>query len=511
MATGAEKEGLSTEAVTPQFLQRVFDVSCANSSIPYCYTTDESDLVCFWESDLMDNSSYTFQYEYDGQVKSCKLETEVASSHSFWYICNFPTSDVISFSPIQIFVNGSRTLHEKSIYTDQVVFLEPPRNVTVKESNTPRVYIVSWETPIKRFDDSITYQVSCGSLEGVEQMTEVPGATERNEVILTQFETNTQYSIRVRAKMNGLTYNGYWSEWTQPVIIRTDFDPFYIVLFVFIAMLVIFVTLFLLLKYIRVIKHLVWPQVPTPESHFQDLFTIHRGNFKLWLGQADFYLMWISRHIFYEDPYSTLEVLSEVPSATSQSSPGQLSSKDNYVILNDSIIPQLPLRMEPGRNQHFSWAEKKMEINTFRPHNEKTSKIETILVRHDWVETESSGTSHTESGFVETPVMESSLDDGSKCESELVRTTVEDDWLKMPCVENFCSEGGKQSPVSSFEYTVVETCDGLLSPKPRPPPTSPPSLKYAYLLMSKSGEESRPPSPNFYQNDQFIPPVYSQC
>lgn len=75
------------------------------------------------------------------------------------------------------------------------------------------------------------------------------------------------------------------------------------------------------------------------------------------------------------------------------------------------------------------------------------------------------------------------------------------------------SEEGKHSPASSFEYTVLETCDGLLSPRTRSiPPRQP--LKYAYLLMSESGEESPPPSPNIYQNSpagQYSAPVYSQC
>ncbi|CAH2272963.1 erythropoietin receptor [Pelobates cultripes] len=443
--------------------------------------------------------------------------TQASSADTWWHICNFPMSDVNSFTPIDIGVsksdNSSKVMYRKTVYTDQVVFLEPPRNVTVKETNTPRVYMVFWEPPIMSFEDSITYQVRCTPTNDDEQMNEGDGITGQNNFLLTPLNANTRYSIRVRAKMNGYSYNGYWSEWTQPIVVQTGFDPLYIVLCVAVALLMVIIPLFLLLKYISIIKHKIWPQVPTPESHFQDLFTIHKGNFQLWLGQADFYLMWFSRHIFYEAPYSALEVLSELPSAPMPQCPAiQLPSKDNYVILNDNIMPQLPA-MVNGRWQPFSWTEPPgRESIVFNPEPEETTKRKNGLVGFGWLETQSTETNHTDSGVGEASTIEKSQEETFKCENDMIKgPKIESDWLKMSFVDNYCPEEGKQSPASSFEYTIVETCDGLLSPKPRPLPPSPPSLKYAYLLMSDSGEESRPPSPNLYQNNQFLPPLYSQC
>ncbi|XP_053320791.1 erythropoietin receptor [Spea bombifrons] len=518
---------LSKEIQTPQFLRRVYEVIHVNSTAPYCFTTTGSELVCFWQSSEKENSSYTFEYQSQDQPrKSCALTTEADPEDTWWYICNFPALDVFSFEPINITLtrhhHDELTLYQKVFYTNDLVFLEPPRNVTVTEK-TFGGYLVSWEPPSMSFEDSIKFEVKYSSSE---EDTHTESVDKGLSVLLMDLKALTQYTVYVRARLDGISYSGYWSEWTPPVIIETSIDPLQIMLYVFGSLLLVTIPLLLILKYISVIKHKVWPQIPTPDSHFRDLYTIHKGNFKLWLGQADFYRVWTSRHTFYDDPYSALEILSELSSTvTSPRSSVQLPAKDNYVILNEKIVPHLSARVAMGRHQ-TAWMEpQRRNFNhfndQFEEHGpEETSKREARLVAYDSLETQSTELSQEEPGFEEAPILKIGHGESYGHENDFLEAPqIEDDWQNSD-VNHLRSKEGKHSPASSFEYTVVETCEGLLSPKPRPPrppcpPCPPPpsslSLKYAYLLMSGSGEESRPPSPNIYQNDHLLHQVYSQC
>ncbi|MEE6525253.1 hypothetical protein FKM82_025134, partial [Ascaphus truei] len=223
----------------------------------------------------------------------------------------------------------------------------------------------------------------------------------------------------------------------------------------------------------------VWPEVPTPDSHFHGLFTIHKGNFKLWLGQADSYLVWISRHLFHEDASSTLEVLSELP-ALPRSSP-HLPPKDGYVDLDENLLPRAP-----GLGGGFlRW----MEVTRGEDRPLEVPSGESCQGE----------AGRCENGQRDAPREESPLGEAPRVE--------------VPRDNYLTSQEGKESPTSSFEYTILENVEGLLSPKPRPPPPRS-ALKYAYLPMSDSEGYILPPPPNLYQNSlnpHLPPPVYSQC
>ena len=43
----------------------------------------------------------------------------------------------------------------------------------------------------------------------------------RSEVVLRGLSPGTIYMVRARGKLDGISYNGYWSAWTQPVSMET--------------------------------------------------------------------------------------------------------------------------------------------------------------------------------------------------------------------------------------------------------------------------------------------------
>jgi hypothetical protein len=42
-----------------------------------------------------------------------------------------------------------------------------------------------------------------------------------SELILRGLQSGTKYKVRIRVKLDGISYSGYWSAWTDPVLMET--------------------------------------------------------------------------------------------------------------------------------------------------------------------------------------------------------------------------------------------------------------------------------------------------
>ncbi|XP_075062783.1 erythropoietin receptor [Mixophyes fleayi] len=487
----------------------VYNVIENKSVVPFCFAITTYELTCFWESNASDVSNYTFYYQKHAQhevVRPCSLTMVPASNDTWWHICQAPEGDIdlFSISPYVVEVMDSctnTTIYKREVFPETVVYIEPLQIVTVMEQRKPLGLVIIVRNPSKDIlmNNMFIYQVNYSGTESKIQKSEtiVPFQvdTENVKLFLSGVFKGTVYTVSVRVKAKD-SYDGYWSEWSV-VDVQTSngVDELHIVLYVVVGLVPVAVIVLMFFYHGKFLKSKAWPKIPTPEHHFKELYTTHKGNFKLWLDQTDSYLMWLSRNIFHEGPISTVEVLSELPNAAPSLPPSvQLPPKDSYVILDENMLP------------HFSsWVVSQGQVDARReepstavvPSQENLRKEEgpkEYLCMEDMKEV--------------TREEEHAVDDGVREVPSGVpgcRNVVREDSLN--------SEEGKQSPGSSFEYTVLETYDGLLSPRACSiPPRQP--LKYACLLMPDSGDEASPPSSNIYQNSpctQFLAPVYSQC
>ncbi|CAI9570289.1 unnamed protein product, partial [Staurois parvus] len=401
---------------------------------------------------------------------SCNLTTVKASEDSWWHLCHFPEDHFSLFSVkpfvISVWDNQSNTtLYWRNLSPERVVYVEPPINIKVMEQRSPMGLLISFWNQVKdnNLKDCMMYQVSYTSPKEKNLKTfnkyKVDSEDGLVPIFLDDIQRDTEYTINVRMRADS-PHDGYWSAWVVTTYhTSSGFDQIHIVLFIFAGAVVLTAICVVVVYQKSFLKSKMWPDIPTPEHHFKELYSTHKGNFKTWLGHTDSYLMWISRNIFHEGPITTLEVLSESPNAPqSLLLPVPLPPKDSYVALDENILPPLMSRMVSQRQDDVLRAQSipaddgKIIRREGKPQETEESPMEPEEIRQL--------TTAEEPATYGTEIM--TIKGLPSC-----RTILREDSLH--------SEEGKHSPASSFEYTVLETCDGLLTPRTRSIPLSPAS------------------------------------
>uniref|UniRef100_F6S2S8 Fibronectin type-III domain-containing protein n=1 Tax=Ornithorhynchus anatinus TaxID=9258 RepID=F6S2S8_ORNAN len=280
------------------------------------------DFVCFWEERTNHSKvNYSFFYQLEGEPrKECRLKVTKTARNTVRYTCNFPVADTSCFTPLALSITTGKPnseVHNRTVFINQVVFLDPPSNLTVRKTEKPGQVHLRWLPPnIPHMTRDIRYEVNFSAVGA--DMQKVDILEGRTECLIVNLRGQTRYRFAVRAKLDDLSYNGYWSAWSEPATVLTasDLDPLILTLSLILLFILLLLAMMALFSHRRFLKKKIWPGIPSPEHEFEGLFTIHKGNFQLWLGQRNAYLWWGHRFAYLEDQPTLLEVLSELPWAS---------------------------------------------------------------------------------------------------------------------------------------------------------------------------------------------------
>uniref|UniRef100_A0A3Q0RYI8 Erythropoietin receptor n=1 Tax=Amphilophus citrinellus TaxID=61819 RepID=A0A3Q0RYI8_AMPCI len=314
---------------------------------PKCFAEGRKDFTCFWEEDeeragSVDQYSFTYAYQNENSSR-CPLRAVPAAGGKMLFVCHLNRIKMFVQMDIQVHREGI-LIHNRSLLIELVFLLDPPANVTVSSTGQQGQLNVSWvPPPLKYMDDSMIYEVFYALDDSHFGQVEVARAC--SEYILRGLQSGRRYKVQVRVKLDGVSYNGYWSAWSDPVFMETlpaEFDPLIISLTLIISFIFIVLCLAMLLSHHRFLIKKIWPVIPTPDSKFQGLFTIYGGNFQEWLGQTNGSLWLTPAFIYSEECPSPLEVLSELslcPSLPSPPLPPKASRALSAVRNDDRDLP----------------------------------------------------------------------------------------------------------------------------------------------------------------------------
>ncbi|XP_070269521.1 interleukin-21 receptor isoform X3 [Myotis yumanensis] len=234
--------------------------------------------------------------ELEDEVTSCSLHRSTHNATHAKYTCHM---DVFRFMADDIFsVNmtdqpGNRSQECGSFVLAESLKLAPPFNVTVTFSEH---YNISWSSNYDSYSLKGKLQYELRYRKRGDPWTQSPGrkliSVDVRSVSLLplEFHPGSSYELQVRAgPQPGSSFQGPWSEWSDPVLFRTQpeelkagwhTDLLYLFL-VFTLPILVYLGLKIRLPW-RLWK--VWVQVPSPEPFFQHLYVSHSGNFKKWVG-----------------------------------------------------------------------------------------------------------------------------------------------------------------------------------------------------------------------------------
>ncbi|KAM6965863.1 erythropoietin receptor [Tautogolabrus adspersus] len=293
---------------------------------PKCFAEGRKDFTCFWEEDeeragSLDQYSFTYTYQNE-HSNSCPLRVLHAAGGKRLFMCHLNRTQMFVQMDIEVLREGT-LIHNRSLLVELVFLLDPPANVTVSRPGHQGQLNVSWvPPPLKYMDDSMMYEVSYATADS--HVWQVDVAKASSKMILRGLQPSTNYKVRVRVKLDGISYNGYWSAWSDPVYMETlpaELDLLIVSLTLIISFILIVVSLTMLLYHRRFLVKKIWPNIPTPDCKFQGLFTVYGGDFEEWLGQSNGGLRLTRGFFNSEECPSPLEVLSELSLCPSLPSP----------------------------------------------------------------------------------------------------------------------------------------------------------------------------------------------
>ncbi|XP_078075561.1 thrombopoietin receptor [Mustelus asterias] len=194
-----------------------------------CFTRMLDDLTCFWDDNEKTNSTYKFFYNTDQIIqKTCHTTSHMVLRNTIRHVCVIPAEDILLFQPFAVelsesFSNVSKIKQNVSI--ESVVLLDPPSNLAVYLNGNPHQLRINWIPPRNPdINEFLIYEISYwrdkSGLASEKRVT----VNSKQQHDLQDLKAGIRYMVRLRTKPDGISFDGFWSSWSETVSAVTPYS-----------------------------------------------------------------------------------------------------------------------------------------------------------------------------------------------------------------------------------------------------------------------------------------------
>uniref|UniRef100_UPI00398EFFFB thrombopoietin receptor n=1 Tax=Pristiophorus japonicus TaxID=55135 RepID=UPI00398EFFFB len=194
-----------------------------------CFTRMLDDLTCFWDDSEETNSTYKFFYSIEQNIQEqCHTTSYMVLRNTTRHVCVIPAEDIVLFQPFIIelsesFSNVSKIIQHVSI--ESVVLLDPPSDVTVYLNGNPLQLRIGWDPPRNPdINEFLMYEISYWKDKSgpASEKTEIVNTKQQHD--LQGLKAGIKYMVRLRTKPDGISFDGFWSAWSETVSAVTPYS-----------------------------------------------------------------------------------------------------------------------------------------------------------------------------------------------------------------------------------------------------------------------------------------------
>ncbi|XP_062990619.1 interleukin-2 receptor subunit beta [Elgaria multicarinata webbii] len=268
------------------------------SSTLHCLYDSVETVICSWtptKNDTEAQCQLTASVDYGKPPKSCQLQgTGNRSCQLILTSYSLTTVDDIAMAiSCRIGENWMEVQYE-TFTPFQNIQLQPPCNVQL-EKTKEHAYNLTWNVCILShyFEGKLEYQVRYKINNSDKGDTILHIDHDQKWLNFETLDPDTAYEAAVRAKLLGEMYKSVWSNWSMPVIWRTDpkEPPLGASLPVLLtaagsSLSVILIVIFLMPKSLisKCLRKVLKIHLPDPAEFFPSLTAVHEGDVQKWLS-----------------------------------------------------------------------------------------------------------------------------------------------------------------------------------------------------------------------------------
>ncbi|XP_059839982.1 thrombopoietin receptor [Hypanus sabinus] len=194
-----------------------------------CFTRMLDDLTCFWDNSEETNFTYKFFYSTEERIqKQCHTVSYRVPGNARRHVCAIPVEDIVLFQPLIIEViesssNESRISQFVSI--ESVVLLDPPSNVSVHLNGNPRELRIGWVPPKNPdINEFLIYEISYWKDKSSPASAKSVTVSVKEYHDLRDLRAGIRYMVRLRSKPDGISFDGFWSAWSETASAVTPYS-----------------------------------------------------------------------------------------------------------------------------------------------------------------------------------------------------------------------------------------------------------------------------------------------